>query len=253
MNLQAVLKQGERWIKHRSPEMLVAVGVCLMGTSVVLGTKAGVKAKEVIETKARKKGEDLTKEEFVKSVIPVYAPTIATFAAGAVCVVCADRIHVKRNAALTAAATIAERSLNAYANAVKEEVGEEKEQEIRSKATISEAAKNPPEKTQVVNLPNGNCDVLCYDDLSGRYFYSSRNKIESAANQFNKQMRDEVRLTLNEWYGYLGLEDVQIGDELGWDIDDNGYVDIVYLSRLDSDGHPAMVIGYSRPPKYIGW
>ena len=66
-------------------------------------------------------------------------------------------------------------------------------------------------------------------------------------------MRDEVRLTLNEWYGYLGLEDVQIGDELGWDIDDNGYVDIVYLSRLDSDGHPAMVIGYSRPPKYIGW
>lgn len=253
MNLQNILKNGERWVKHRSPELLVATGICLMGTSVFLAAKAGIKAQEIVDMKVEEKGNDLTKEEFVKNVIPVYVPTIATFAVGAVCVVCADRIHVKRNAALTAAVTIAERSLNAYTKAVKEEVGEDKEKEIRSKATISEAVKNPPEKAHVVNLPNGNCDVLCYDDLSGRYFYSSRNKIESAANQFNKQMRDEVKLTLNEWYGYLGLEDVKIGDALGWDIDDNGYVDIVYLSRLDSDGRPAMVIGYSRPPKYMGW
>ena len=255
MNLQNILKSGERWIKHRSPEILIMTGIGLMGTSVIFGMKAGIKAKEVIDKKTKEKGGNLSKEELVKTVLPVCAPTIATFAAGAVCVVCADHIHVKRNAALTAAATLAERSLNAYAKAVKEEVGEEKEKEIRNKTTISEAVKNIEQgKVQTpVNFPNGDCNILCYDDLSGRYFHSNKNRIESAANRFNKQMRDEVRLTLNEWYGYLGLDDVQIGENLGWDIDDNGYIDIVYLSRLDDNGRPAMVIGYSKPPKYIGW
>ena len=77
--------------------------------------------------------------------------------------------------------------------------------------------------------------------------------IEGAENVLNKRMRDEVKVTVNEFLEEIGLDpcDESIGENLGWDID-KGWIDLDFSSQL-VDGVPYLVVGHHNPPRYIGW
>ena len=62
-------------------------------------------------------------------------------------------------------------------------------------------------------------------------------------------MRDEMYVSLNDFYYEVGLDNIKIGDELGWNID-NGYIDLSFSSQLASDRTPSLVIDYSIAPRY---
>jgi hypothetical protein len=97
----------------------------------------------------------------------------------------------------------------------------------------------------------GSGDTNCYDAISGRKFKSSIEKLEKAANKLNRQMRDEMFISLNQFYGEIGLPDIKIGDELGWDIDKDGYIDLDFSAQLDEDGTPYLVLDYRVVPQYM--
>ena len=86
--------------------------------------------------------------------------------------------------------------------------------------------------------------------MSGRYFESDIEKLRKAVNDLNRRMRDEIQITLNEFYYEIGLDSIKIGDSLGWDID-KGYIELEFSSQLDKDGVPCLVIGHYNPPKYL--
>ena len=92
-------------------------------------------------------------------------------------------------------------------------------------------------------------NTLCYDAVSGRYFKSDIDKLKKAANELNRQMRDEMYISLNDFYYEIGLNPVSIGDELGWNID-QGYIDLSFSSQLADDGTPCLVIEYHIAPRY---
>lgn len=52
-----------------------------------------------------------------------------------------------------------------------------------------------------------------------------------------------------ESYYEIGLDNIKLGDELGWNIDD-GYIDLSFSSQLASDGTPCLVIDYTIAPRY---
>ena len=54
---------------------------------------------------------------------------------------------------------------------------------------------------------------------------------------------------LNDFYYEIGLDNIKLGDELGWNIDD-GYIDLSFSSQLASDGTPCLVIDYKIAPRY---
>ena len=62
-------------------------------------------------------------------------------------------------------------------------------------------------------------------------------------------MRDEMYVSLNDFYYEVGLDNIKIGDELGWNID-NGYINLSFSSQLAGDGTPCLVIDYSIAPRY---
>ena len=72
-----------------------------------------------------------------------------------------------------------------------------------------------------------------------------------ARDEFNRQLRDDMRMSLNEWYDMIGLDQNKLGDVLGWDID-RGYIETCYASRLDDEGQPCLVVNYVEPPHYTG-
>ena len=74
-------------------------------------------------------------------------------------------------------------------------------------------------------------------------------KIKKAENELNRQMRDEMYISLNDFYYEIGLDNIKLGDELGWNIND-GYIDLSFSSQLTSDETPCLVIDYAVAPRY---
>lgn len=253
MNVKHFIKSLERLARKRSPEILVALGIVSMGTAVVFAIKDTPKAIEIVNEKTEEKGEELTTVEKVKVTAKVYIPSAVAFTAGAACVIGASSIHLHRNAALAAAASLTDATFKSYRETVQEKIGKDAEKDISTEVAAKTMAQHPVDTTPVANSPSDGNTTWCFDPLSGRYFWSSMNAIEKAANLFNKQMRDDVRLSCNEWYDYLGLRHVRLGDDSGWDIDRNGYLDISWSSMLDDKGTPTLVLVYSNPPKALDW
>lgn len=254
MNFKTILSQSQKFISKRSPELLIAFGIAGMASAIYFAIKETPKAMQVIEEKEDEKGEPLTTLEKAKAVAPVYAPTIASAAIGATLIICSNRISNKRNAALAAVASITDTTLKNYREAVAKKLGAEEEKEIQKEAQVMQArSANEVPKSKILNSPCGSETTWCYDPLIDRYFYSSRNAIERAVNEFNRQMRYENRLSCNEWYDMLGLNHASLAENVGWDIDMNGYLDISWSSKLDENGSPTLVLVYSNPPKHLEW
>ncbi len=250
MNIKTMAKSVWAGAKKHSPEILIGMGIAGAASSVIFAVKATPKAMILLEEKRQELGvEKLEAKEIIKTAAPVYIPTAVSFGVSVACIVGASSMNARRNAALTAAYTLSESTLRTYRDKVLETVGEDKEREIRQKAAIEQQQKTPEPQTLVVSGAAG--QLKCFDSLSGRYFVSTKNEIDKAVNEFNRQLRDDMRISLNDWYDLIGLDTNKLGDMLGWDIE-RGYVETCYASRLDEDGLPCLVVNYVEPPHYIG-
>lgn len=69
-------------------------------------------------------------------------PAIMTAAVGIACIVGGTRVNARRNAALSAAYTVVEQTLNDYTAKTKEIVGDKKEKEIRDAIAADEIKKS---------------------------------------------------------------------------------------------------------------
>lgn len=250
MNIKNMAKFVWAGAKKHSPEILIGMGIAGAASSVIFAVKATPKAMILLEEKRQELGvEKLEAKEIIKTAAPVYIPTAVSFGMSVACIVGASSVNARRNAALTAAYTLSESTLRTYRDKVLETVGEDKEREIRQKAAIEQQQSTPEPQTLVVSSAAG--QLKCFDSLSGRYFVSTKNEIDKAVNEFNRQLRDDMRISLNDWYDLIGLDTNKLGDMLGWDIE-RGYVETCYASRLDEDGLPCLVVNYVEPPHYIG-
>ena len=250
MNIKTMAKSVWAGAKKHSPEILIGMGIAGAASSVIFAVKATPKAMFLLEEKRQELGvENLEAKEIIKTAAPVYIPTAVSFGVSVACIVGASSVNARRNAALTAAYTLSESTLRTYRDKVLETVGENKEREIRQKAAIEQQQSTPEPQTLVVSSAAG--QLKCFDSLSGRYFVSTKNEIDKAVNEFNRQLRDDMRISLNDWYDLIGLDTNKLGDMLGWDIE-RGYVETCYASRLDEDGLTCLVVNYVEPPHYIG-
>ena len=250
MNIKTMAKSVWAGAKKHSPEILIGMGIAGAASSVIFAVKATPKAMFLLEEKRKELGvENLEAKEIIKTAAPVYIPTAVSFGVSVACIVGASSVNARRNAALTAAYTLSESTLRTYRDKVLETVGEDKEREIRQKAAIEQQQSTPEPQTLVVSSAAG--QLKGFYSLSGRYFVSTKNEIDKAVNEFNRQLRDDMRISLNDWYDLIGLDTNKLGDMLGWDIE-RGYVETCYASRLDEDGLPCLVVNYVEPPHYIG-
>ena len=85
--------------------------------------------------------------------------------------------------------------------------------------------------------------------MFGRYFKSDIDIINRAMNKINREIVINMYASLNDFYAELGLSPVEMGYDLGWNIDD-GTIEIEPSSQLADDGTPCLVIDYSVSPKY---
>lgn len=251
-------------VKH-SPEILTGFGIAGMVTTTVLAVKATPRALLLIENKKREQNRILREEALAqqKDGIPIpdrlkptdviktawkpYIPAVITGTVSIACLIGANSVNVRRNAALTAAYTLSESALKDYRGKVVETIGEKKEQTIRDAVAKEKIEKDPVNSKEVIITGKG--ETLCYDAISGRYFMSDIDKIKKVENLLNRNLRDEMYVSLNDFYYEIGLPGIKLGDDLGWSME-RGYIDLAFSSQLAEDGRPCLVIDYLYAPRY---
>lgn len=236
--------------KKHSPELLTGIGIAGMVTTVVLAVRATPKALRLIDEKKADIPEEETipQIEAVKAAWKVYVPAVLTGILSTICLIGANSVNQRRNAAIAAAYSLSESALKEYREKVVEAIGERKEQAIRDDIAKDKIIKNPVR--EVIVSDRGS--TLCYDSLSGRYFKSDIEKLRRIVNDLNRRMRDEMFISLNDFYCAVDNPDLgptKLGDMLGWNID-KGYIDLNFSSQLTTDGIPCLVLDYTVVPEY---
>ena len=265
LNLSNVAKGVRTVISKRSPEILTGIGIAGMITTTVMAVRATPKAIELIEEEKDRQNRELLKEaeengyvtcdhieklkplDIIKTTWKCYIPAAITGSLSIICLIGASSVNARRNAALATAYTLSESALKEYQEKVIETIGEKKEQAVRDSIAKDRIEQDPVTSKEVIITERGN--TLCYDSISGRYFKSDIDQLKKIENELNRRMRDEMYISLNEFYYEIGLNPTSIGDDLGWHID-HGYIELSFSSQLADEGTPCLVIDYRVAPRY---
>ena len=232
------------------------MGVFGLVTTTVMAIEATPKALELLEAEKDRiyKDWDGPREEIVlsnKTILDLtykcYIPTAVMGSLTVACIIGANSINLRRNAALATVYSLTEATLKEYQSKVVSTIGEVKEKAIKDEIAKDKIEKNKPKKSNVVITGKG--DTLCYDSISGRYFKSDIEKIKSSVNELNRDLLYEMFVSLNDVYYALGLSNIKMGDQMGWHID-NGMILFDYSSQLTEDGVPCLVIDYLISPRF---
>lgn len=246
-----ILKTIKPFVVKHEPDILMYMGLAGIVGAVIMTVKSTVDAVDRLNAlKEELNKEKLPKKEVFKTVWKCYIPPLILATVSIPCIIAGNRVSNKRNAALAAAYTISETALQEYQDKTKEIVGEKKEQKIREETNKEMVEK--AYKQHGTTLIAGNGENLFYDELSGRFFSSTWNRVLKSANELNAAAiggRDTI--TLNEWYEAIGLDEVQLGEERGWSIYNDGargLVKISLTSILTSENIPCAAIHYENRP-----
>lgn len=263
-NLSRITRSVKVRLHKHSPEILTGTGIAGMIATAVLAVRATPKALILIEEEKRRQNKELYEDderkrlescprvdrlkpiELVRTTWVCYVPATITGVLSIACLIGASSVSVRRNAALAAAYSLSESALKEYQEKVIETIGEKKEQGIRDAVAKDKMKKDPVVDKEVIITGRGSS--LCYDSIS-RYFECDIETIRKAENMINKKLLNEMYVSLNDFYYEIGLRPSDIGDDLGWNIDD-GLVGLYFSSQIAEDGRPCLVINYRIAPRY---
>ena len=199
------------FLKNNSSTILTCIGAVGTVVTAVMAVKATPKAIRLLEAKEEEKGEKLTKWETVKTAGPVYIPSVLIGTTTLACIFGADVLNKRQQASLTSAYALLDQSYKTYKRKVDELYGEEAGEKIResiAKDTYEETEEKP-------EVSEGK--QLFYDFYSGRYFESTLDMVQWAEYETNRTMAVYGTVSLNNYYSFLGLDELPEYEELGWE------------------------------------
>jgi hypothetical protein len=228
------LKTAQNLLSRNASDLLLVGGVGCILAGGILAIRQTPKAVQISE-----RMKDETKVEKIKTIAPLYIPSILLTSVGITQIVCSRNITNNKLAAVATAYTISESAFRTYKEKVRDIVEPEKYEEIKREYATERARRDPVSSKEVIIQSTG--DDLIYDNSSGRYFKGSLNEIEKVVNTLNKRMRSDMTITLNEFYSEVGLPLIKTGEFIGWSIDKDD-IEIYTSGGLADDGRPYILL-----------
>lgn len=248
-------------IDKASPIILSLLGaVGVIGTAVT-AVKVTPKALAQLEEKKQKlKTEELSVQETVTTVWKTYIPTAALAFGTIACIFGVGLLEKHQQAALTSAYALISNSYNAYKDKLKELYGEEAHETIM-KSVVKENCRDVHISTaglaSVDTLefyPETESEVVrtFYDAFSDRHFESTIERVLQAEYHLNRNFTLAGEASVNEFYDFLGLDEIEGGDEKGWDTSSGmGWVDFSHYTVTLDDGMEILVIEMIFEPEVL--
>ena len=263
---KSLVARAGKSLKQASPTILSVLGAVGVVTTVIMAVRATPKALERIEdakeTKNLKNGEDLTRMETIAACWQCYIPATATGIATIGCILGANILNRRQQAALTSAYALLNRTYQDYRKSVKNVFGEEGHKRVLDDMAVERVSENHTIYTQgafestTLDFCVPEEEHLFYDIYSDRQFASTIGKVLQAEYHLNRIFALNGSVSLNDLYNYLGLEPVKDGDDIGWWVDDNDeiyWVDFDHSVTFIDDGPErpqveCLLIEFAKPP-----
>lgn len=255
-NLMNFMEEMEKVIKRKSPGILTGIAVVGVLATGYMAYKAGGKAEKILKEKKKDlkdvapgdtKAKNAVIAETAKELAPVVLPPVIMGAATISCIVGSNTVSSRRIAALSAAYTISESAVKDLNGKMAEMLGEKKTKQIKEAIAgdkfKADGAATPVEQDIIIT---GGGDVLCKDLYSGRYFRSNAQRIGEVINRLSNDLQQDMFVSLNDLYDYLGLPTIPMGAQLGFSVDClvHGQVPITISAQLTEEKMPCLCIDY---------
>ena len=254
-NVSKIVRSFKKAASKHSPEILTGIGIAGMITTTVIAVKATPKALDLIARAEEEKfdnghGGKLKPVEVVKAAWKPYIPAVISGTVSIACLVGANSVNAKRNAALATAYKLSETALLEYKDKVVETIGEKKEKQIREKVAQKKVDDNPLSTSEVVLIGNG--QVLFLEPISMRYFKSDIETVRSKINDINERLTTgmEEYISLSQFYDEIGLSHTATSDDLGWNLGRDGQLKVEFPVTKTDKGEPCLMIDYHVSPRY---
>lgn len=239
-----MISNASKFAVENSPTILTGVAVAGTITTAYLAVRATPAAVRDIQHAESEREEPLTKPEVVKLCWKYYVPATATGLVTITCIVGANTISSRRQAALIGMYTFTEKAFRDYQEKAEEHMGENRTQKVRDDIAKDIVDANPVSNNHV--FPTGFGQDLFLDELSGRYFLSTREAINRAENEIVKECINNQYASQNDFYNKLGIPSNGYGEEFGWSADHP--LEISFSTQFSDDGRPCGVLHYLIKP-----
>lgn len=215
--------------KHGATILSIAAAAGVVLTAVETA-KATTKAQSLIDMN---KAEPMTKKEIVKDCWKFYVPAAVVGVGTIACILGSNSLNKKTQAELMAAYVAVQQTYSIYRKKVAEQVGEEVEHDICK------------DVNEELHKEDGDEVRLFYEPNAKRYFHATMAQVIEAAYNFNRALTIEGGVSLNDWYNFLGTDELTItpeGDMKGWCIDqlvedwDYYWMEFEYDKQTTDDG-----------------
>lgn len=236
------MKNIKMLLNKNAPDLLLTAGVVSIIGGGVWAIKQTPKAIKLLEEKEDgKQRHHCTRRDKIKTVLPLYIPSIALTGLGVTSIVCSRNMTRNKIAAMATAYTVSETALKTYKHKVQELVDPEKFEEI-TKEVAHEKLKTDSIQNKEVYMTS-KPESLIYDEASGRYFRGSMEHIEQVVNYLNKKMLTENYMQLNEFYTEIGLEPIKLGVDMGWTTE-HELIEVTFTGTIADNNEPCIVMHY---------
>ncbi|UVK58701.1 hypothetical protein SEA_ARGAN_39 [Arthrobacter phage Argan] len=239
-----MISNASKFAVDNSPTILTGLAVAGTLTTAYLAVKATPAAMRDIQHAESEQTEPLTKPEVVKLCWKHYVPAAATGLVTVTCIVGANTISSRRQAALIGMYTFTEKAFRDFQEKAEEHMGETKVQKVKDDVAKDYMDSNPVSQANVILTGHG--QDLFLDELSGRYFLSTMEAIRKAENDIGRQCINEQYASQNDFYHALGIPSNGYGEEFGWNNDCP--LEISFSTQFSDDGRPCGVLNYRIKP-----
>lgn len=245
------MMKSNLFLKKNSATILTVAAAAGVITTSVLSAKAAIKASRILAHKEEEKGEKLTFEETISAVWTIYILPIVAGVSTIACVFGANILNQRQQASLASAYALIDSSYKEYKEKLKELYGEEAHNNIidaiaDKKCEDVYISAGGLESAYNQEIESDTEPRLFYDEYSGRYFESTIEKVLLAEYHLNRNYILRGFARLNDFYEFLGLEQTDYDEAVGWNICSEIYwIDFNHRKTLigdDNDSFECYVI-----------
>ena len=229
-------------LRQLSPAILTTLGILGVVGTAATAVKATPKALKLIKIRKEElKTDKLEPIELVRVSWKCYIPSALIGAGTVACIVGISAIDRRNQAALTSAYAMLNESYKQYRQAAKKVYGDDADNKIHAEMAKDAMVYTSDWGYQVYNMDmdSDSEKLLFYDLTTKRYFTTTMAAVLNAEYHINRNLALRGECSLNEWMSFLGLDDVENGDEMGWDI--NKMVEEMDSYWLDFDNQKTLL------------
>lgn len=258
-SIKTLAKATVKSAKTHSPLLLNLAGAGFVISAIPVAIKNHEKyqtLRAATEHGKRMEGkpDTLTKKETVVCAVKAYWPTCLLIVAGLGCFFGSSYILHSRVVSATAAAVASAAAYTELKDATREIAGTEVQEAINNKIAEANAKRMPEDVEELKSFEKKTTESedsgqVFYEPFTGRYFQATVQDIRAAVNNINADLNRGDEVTLNDFFDYIGLDRVDIGDYFVWSQEFEGLASTTWNAYLaPGRSKPCLTLKYENGP-----